>query len=339
MPDPSRSRKPPQLRMPEAPRLTERDRVEFAQAVAETPPELLGAVRDLPSASGLPSPSAVLRELRAASGGCATTPRSRCAQKTQEEARQLLESFLRARRLTGDRFVMVIHGKGYRSPEGRAVLAPRVPNGSPAGSPNWSPPGARRAARTAGARALRGARASGARATSPPPRLAGRGVFSADGADGADEPDARVPALPTQGHRLGPGAIPEVRRPPVSPGARASAPGAGHRCVARLRPRMRRRGRHPDHRGAVFHRPRDRLDSFPGDAGEGFRRTGPQRVGPGRHRGLETRAGAGPHLFQRRPALARGSPGRCSPGSSGFSPRAVASRCRCRSVTPSRPTC
>ena len=114
--------------MPEAPRLTERDRVEFAQAVAETPPELLGAVRDLPpSASGLPSPSALLRELQSGKRRVRDDSTISLRQKTQEEARHLLESFLRARRLTGDRFVMVIHGKGYHSPEGRAVLAPRVP--------------------------------------------------------------------------------------------------------------------------------------------------------------------------------------------------------------------
>ena len=141
-------------------------------------------------------------------------------QKTQEEARQLLESFLRARRLTGDRFVMVIHGKGYRSPEGRAVLAPRVPEWLAGWKPElvaaWGE--ARREDGGSGALYVR-ARASGARATSPPPRLAGRGVFSADGADGADEPDARVPALPAHGRRLGPGAVREVRRPPVSSGA------------------------------------------------------------------------------------------------------------------------
>ena len=127
MPDPSRSRKPPQLRIPEAPRLTERDRAEFTQAVAETPPELLGAVRDLPSASGLPSPSALLRELQSGKRRVRDDSTVSLRQRTQEEARQLLESFLRARRAAGDRFVMVIHGKGYRSPEGRAVLAPRVP--------------------------------------------------------------------------------------------------------------------------------------------------------------------------------------------------------------------
>ena len=48
-------------------------------------------------------------------------------QKTQDEARRLLENFLRVRQIRGDRFVSVIHGKGYRSEGGRAVLARRVP--------------------------------------------------------------------------------------------------------------------------------------------------------------------------------------------------------------------
>ncbi len=95
--------------------------------MAETPPELLGAVRGPPAASALPSPFALLRELqsgkRRVREGCNISLR----QKTQEEARHLLASFLRARRLAGDRFVIVIHGKGYGSPEGRGVLARRVP--------------------------------------------------------------------------------------------------------------------------------------------------------------------------------------------------------------------
>ena len=48
-------------------------------------------------------------------------------QRTQEEARWLLENFLRTCQLRGDRFASVIHGKGYRSPGGRSVLAERVP--------------------------------------------------------------------------------------------------------------------------------------------------------------------------------------------------------------------
>ena len=127
MPDPSRTRKPPRLRIPRGPELTERDRAEFAQAVDETPPETLAAVRDLPTASALPSPFALLRELqngkRRVREDCAISLR----QKTQEEARRLLENFLRARQIRGDRFVSVIHGKGYNSADGRPVLAQRVP--------------------------------------------------------------------------------------------------------------------------------------------------------------------------------------------------------------------
>lgn len=85
------------------------------------------AVRDLPVASSQPSPHTLLRDLqsgrRRVREDCALSLR----QKTREEARRLLENFLRARQLRGDRFVSVIHGKGYRSPEGRAVLARRVP--------------------------------------------------------------------------------------------------------------------------------------------------------------------------------------------------------------------
>ncbi len=127
MPDPSRKRKPPRLEFAEAAGATESDRAEFAEAVAETPPELLGAVRDAPAASALPAPHTLLRELqsgrRRVRDDCAISLR----QKTREEARHLLENFLRARQIRGDRFVSVIHGKGYRSPDGRPVLARRVP--------------------------------------------------------------------------------------------------------------------------------------------------------------------------------------------------------------------
>lgn len=127
MPDPSRKRKPPRLEFPAADAPTELDRAEFARAVRDTPPELVVAVRDLPVASSQPSPHTLLRDLqsgrRRVREDCALSLR----QKTREEARRLLENFLRARQLRGDRFVSVIHGKGYRSPEGRAVLARRVP--------------------------------------------------------------------------------------------------------------------------------------------------------------------------------------------------------------------
>lgn len=127
MPDPSRQRKPPRLELPDPDATTERDRSEFARAVADVAPELLGAVRDLPGASPTPSSFTLLRELqsgrRRVRDDCAISLR----QKTQEEARHLLENFLRARRIRGDRFVSVIHGKGYGSPAGRAVLAERVP--------------------------------------------------------------------------------------------------------------------------------------------------------------------------------------------------------------------
>ncbi|MDE2880742.1 MAG: Smr/MutS family protein [Acidobacteriota bacterium] len=127
MPDPSRKRKPPRLEFPEAEGATERDRAEFAEAVAETPPELLDAVRDLPVALAFPSPHALLRDLQAGRrrvrDDCAISLR----QKRQEEARRLLENFLRARQVRGERFVSVIHGKGYSSEGGRPVLARRVP--------------------------------------------------------------------------------------------------------------------------------------------------------------------------------------------------------------------
>lgn len=127
MPDPSRKRKPPRLHFPEPAGATERDRAEFARAVAETPAELLGAVRELPGTAPLPSASTLLRELqsgkRRVRHDCAISLR----QKTRHEARRLLENFLRARRIRGDRFVSVIHGKGYRSEGGRPVLAQRVP--------------------------------------------------------------------------------------------------------------------------------------------------------------------------------------------------------------------
>lgn len=127
MPDPSRKRKPPALEFPEAEGATERDRAEFAEAVAETPPELVVAVRDLPVTAPLPSSFTLLRDLqsgrRRVRDDCAISLR----QKTRDEARRLLENFLRARQLRGDRFVRVIHGKGYRSEGGRPVLARRVP--------------------------------------------------------------------------------------------------------------------------------------------------------------------------------------------------------------------
>ena len=127
MPDPSRSRKPPRLRFPSAREVTERDRVEFERAVAETPADRLGAVRDLPQAASSPSSITLLRELqsgkRRVREDCAVSLR----QKTQDEAHRLLENFLRARRIRGDRFVSVIHGKGYNSPDGQPVLARRVP--------------------------------------------------------------------------------------------------------------------------------------------------------------------------------------------------------------------
>ena len=127
MPDPSRSRKPPRLRFPSAREATERDRAEFDRAVAETPADLLGAVRDAPSAPVTLSPATLLRDLqsgkRRVRDDCAVSLR----QKTQDEARRLLENFLRARQVRGDRFVSVIHGKGYNSPDGQPVLARRVP--------------------------------------------------------------------------------------------------------------------------------------------------------------------------------------------------------------------
>ncbi len=127
MPDPSRPRKPPRLGFPKAEGATEHDRAEFTRAVADTPAELLGAVRALPGASLLPSPFTLLRELQ----GGKRRVRDDCAislrQKTREEARGLLESFLRARQIRGDRFVIVIHGKGYGSEGGRPVLARHVP--------------------------------------------------------------------------------------------------------------------------------------------------------------------------------------------------------------------
>lgn len=127
MPDPSRKRKPPRLEFPGAEGPTERDRAEFAEAVAATPPEVVVALRDLPVASALQSPHALLRDLqsgkRRVRDDCAISLR----QKTRDEARRLLENFLRARQIRGDRFVSVIHGKGYRSPDGRPVLARRVP--------------------------------------------------------------------------------------------------------------------------------------------------------------------------------------------------------------------
>ena len=127
MPDPSRPRKPPRLTRPPAPPVTERDRVEFARAVSKTPPELLDSLRDLPGASALPSPFTLLRELQGGKRRVRDDSAISLRKKTQAEARHLLESFLRARRFSGDRFVTVIHGKGHRSPDGRAVLAQRVP--------------------------------------------------------------------------------------------------------------------------------------------------------------------------------------------------------------------
>lgn len=126
MPDPSRPRRPPELKLPTAAPPTARDRAEFARAVVETPEALLAAVRDLPTAR-LPAPLTVLRELqsgrRRVREDCAISLR----QKRQDEARRLLENFLRARRIRGDRFVIVIHGKGYSSEGGQPVLARRVP--------------------------------------------------------------------------------------------------------------------------------------------------------------------------------------------------------------------
>ena len=127
MPDPSRKSKPPRLAFARTEGATERDRAEFARAVAETPAELLGAVRDVSAAPPLPSANALLRDLqsgkRRVRDDCAISLR----QKTRDEARWLLENFLRARRVRGDRFVTVIHGKGYGSAGGQPVLARRVP--------------------------------------------------------------------------------------------------------------------------------------------------------------------------------------------------------------------
>ena len=127
MPDPSRTRKPPRLRIPPSTDPTERDRVEFARAVAEAPPELLQTLRDVPVGSALPSPFTLLRELQSGKRRVRDDSAISLRKKTQAEARHLLESFLRARRFSGDRFLTVIHGKGHSSPDGRAVLARRVP--------------------------------------------------------------------------------------------------------------------------------------------------------------------------------------------------------------------
>ena len=127
MPDPSRKRKPPALEFPDPEVATAHDRAEFERAVQETPPGLPGAVRDLPGTSPLPSSFTLLRELqsgkRRVRDDCAISLR----QRKQDEARRLLENFLRARQIRGDRFVSVIHGKGYSSPGGQPVLARRVP--------------------------------------------------------------------------------------------------------------------------------------------------------------------------------------------------------------------
>ena len=127
MPDPSRPRRPPHLKFPTPVSTNEHERAEFVRAVAETPEELLGAVRDLPQAVSSPSPTTLLRELQSGKRRVREDCSISLRQKRQDEARHLLKNFLQARRLRGDRFVVVIHGKGYSSPGGQPVLARRVP--------------------------------------------------------------------------------------------------------------------------------------------------------------------------------------------------------------------
>ena len=115
--------KPPRLRLPGPAEVAERDRAEFDRAVRE---DAFGAPADRgPEAPA--SPAALLRKLQRGRLVVRAESEISLRQKTRDEARRLLESFLRARRMAGDRFVKVIHGKGYRSSEGRPVLARRVP--------------------------------------------------------------------------------------------------------------------------------------------------------------------------------------------------------------------
>ncbi len=128
MPDPSLPRRPPPLSFGPVPEATEADRRLFEEAVAEGPIEAAAVARTAPARSRPPRPSSLLRDLQAGrrrvSEGCEISIR----QRTQPVARTVLEGFLRRRRAQGARFVTVIHGKGYRSPGGRAVLARRVPD-------------------------------------------------------------------------------------------------------------------------------------------------------------------------------------------------------------------
>ncbi len=132
MPDPTLPRKPPPLRLTRAPAVTEAERRQFEAAVADTPfhpsPGVLAALAAREGARRpVTSPHALLRDLQAGRRRVADDCEISLRQRTQAEARDLLEGFLRARRVAGARFVRVIHGKGYGSPGGRAVLAQRVP--------------------------------------------------------------------------------------------------------------------------------------------------------------------------------------------------------------------
>lgn len=107
--------------------MTETERREFEAALRDAPVDAAAASRAPPGAKRSGSAFFLLRELqkgrRQVAGDCEISVR----QRTQEEAKSLLEGFLHARRAAGARFVRVIHGKGYSSPGGKAVLARRVP--------------------------------------------------------------------------------------------------------------------------------------------------------------------------------------------------------------------
>ncbi len=122
-----RPRRPPPLSWRPVLKGTEADRRLFEAALTEGPVEAAAAARLARAPSRAPTPSSVLRDLRKGrrrvSDGCEVSVR----QCTQPVARQRIERFLRSRRARGARFVVVIHGKGYRSPGGRSVLARRVP--------------------------------------------------------------------------------------------------------------------------------------------------------------------------------------------------------------------
>ena len=153
----------------------------------------------------------------------------------------------------------------------------------------------------------------------------GQGGAQYDGHGGKDE-------------RLGSGAVSALRRPPAAPGARPAEPDRPGAAGNGDRSRLRRRQRHPLAGAALAggggHRDR-RLGRH---ARQGGGRAAGSALATGRHRGLGAGAAAGPDLFERGRCTGCRITRACSRSWPATWRRAACSRCRCRAISPNRPT-